>query len=301
MSYLSGCQHVSKRGVAEVVETVFGIPVSLGTVAALEREMTEALAVPYAEAAVAVRQAPVKNVDETSWKQAGKRCRLWTAVTAGAVLFLVPTRRGLDGFRALLGRDIIGMVCSDRWGTYNSVPLEQRQVCWAHLKRDFQRCVDRGGAAVRLGEGGLAVIAELFAHWHTFRGGGLDRAALQERVRPVRRQLRALLEAGRGCADREAATFCANLLALEPALWTFVSVEGVEPTNNLAERVQRPAVLWRKNSFGCWSAEGCRFVARLLSVVQTLRLQGRPVVDYLHQVLVATRAGGHAPPLLLTQ
>jgi transposase len=88
------------------------------------------------------------------------------------------------------------------------------------------------------------------------------------------------------------------LLAWEPALWTFAYHEGVEPTNNRAERALRPAVLWRKRSFGCHSDEGCRYVERLLTVVQTLRLQGRDVLDYLQAALTAHRDGLPAPKLL---
>lgn len=98
------------------------------------------------------------------------------------------------------------------------------------------------------------------------------------------------LERGRGWADTKAATFYANLLAWEPALWTFAAVEGVEPTNNHAERLLRSGVLWRKNAFGCPSESGCRFVERMLTVVQTLRLQQRPVLDYLYLALVTHRS-----------
>ena len=109
---------------------------------------------------------------------------------------------------------------------------------------------------------------------------------------------RATLEQGCGCADSKAATFCANLLALYPALWLFAAIEGVEPTNNHAERILRLGVLWRKNAFGSHSAAGCRFVERMLTVVQTLRLQKRPVLDYLVHAIKAHRSGLPAPQLL---
>jgi Transposase IS66 family len=121
---------------------------------------------------------------------------------------------------------------------------------------------------------------------------------LQARLDPIARELQGALEQGRCCADSKAATFCANLLALYPALWLFAGIEGVEPTNNHAERILRLGVLWRKNAFGCHSAAGCWFVERMLTVVQTLRLQNRPVLDYLHRTIVAHRAGLPAPQLL---
>ena len=112
------------------------------------------------------------------------------------------------------------------------------------------------------------------------------------------RELQGRLGAGSRLRGSKAATFCANFLALYPALWLFAAIEGVEPTNNHAERILRLGVLWRKNAFGCHSAAGCRFVERMLTVVQTLRLQKRPVLDYLYRAIVAHRSGLPAPQLL---
>ena len=150
---------------------------------------------------------------------------------------------------------------------------------------------DRGGPAEAIGRVGLDVVECLFADWWAFRHGELDRPGLQARLDPIARELQGVLEQGCSCADSKAATFCANLLALYPALWLFASIEGVEPTNNHVERILRLGVLWRKNSFGCHSAAGCRFVERMLTVVQTLRLQKRPVLDYLYRAIVAHRSG----------
>jgi transposase len=134
-----------------------------------------------------------------------------------------------------------------------------------------------------------------------FGAGRTDRAGLQTRLEPIAQELHAALEQGCGCADKKAATFCANLLAVEPALWTFAQIEGVEPTNNHAERVLRSGVLWRKNAFGCHSEAGCRFAERILTVAQTLRLQKRSILEYLHRALVAHRSGLPAPALLIPQ
>jgi len=302
MSLLSGCYRISRRGVEEIVENVFGVPVSLGTVVHLEQEVSAALAPAHKEAVEAVRQAEVKNVDETGWKQAGKKRWLWAAATTTVAAFVIGVSRSAKGLIALLGETIHGIVCSDRWSVYNRLAAACRQLCWAHLTRDFRKCQERGGASEAVGKGGLRVVRQLFRWWDAFRGGGsLDRAGLQANMEPVQRELRRLLEKGRGCADSATATFCANLLAWEESLWTFVRVEGVEPTNNHIERQERPAVLWRKNSFGCQSAEGCRFVERMLTVVQTLRLRRKPVLDYLHQSILAHRAGCPAPKLLQWQ
>ena len=212
--------------------------------------------------------------------------------------FVIHLRRNFAGLQALLGETIHGIVCSDRWSVYSKLPLELRQICWAHLKRDFQKLIDRGEPAEAIGRVGLEVVECLFADWRAFRQGELDRPGLQARLDPIARELQDVLEQGRSCADSKAATFCANVLALYPALWLFAAIEGVEPTNNHAERILRLGVLWRKNAFGCHSAAGCRFVERMLTVVQTLRLQQRPVLDYLYRAIVAHRGGLPAPQLL---
>src|SRR5271166_2711971 len=298
MSYLTGRHHLSRRAVEEVVETVFEVPISLGSVSALEAETSAALASSYQEAQAAVRDAPVKNTDETGWSEKGQKRWLWTAATATVAFFVIHLRRNFEGLKALLGETINGVVCSDRWSVYSKLPLNLRQICWAHLKRDFQKLVDRGGPAEAIGRAGLEVVECLFADWWVFRRGELDRAGLQARVEPIARELQGVLERGCSCADPKAATFCTNLLALYAALWLFTTLEGVEPTNNHAERILRLGVLWRKNAFGCHSAEGCRFVERMLTVVQTLRLQKRPVLDFLYRAIVAHRSGLPSPQFL---
>ena len=300
MAYLSGARHDSKRGVEEVVETVFGVPLALGTVAAVEQEASAALAAAHAEAAAAVRQAPAKNTDETGWKEAGRLCWLWTAVTAGVALFVIHGRRGATGLAALLGEVITGIVTSDRWSAYQRLDVYRRQLCWAHLVRDFQALVDRGGPGKTIGQELLCLAEDVFSWWYRVRDGTLQRSSLRTYIDSQRPWLRDLLQRGTGCRCAKTATFCANLLELEPALWTFVRADGVEPTNNAAERALRPAVLWRRRSFGCHSAAGCRFVERMLTAVQTLRLQQRGVIDYLVQAFTAHRQGLAAPKLLPT-
>lgn len=299
MSYISGARHDSKRGVEEITETVFGVPVALGTVSALEEQTSAALAPAHAEAREAVRQAPVKNVDETSWKRAGKLCWLWLAATAQVACFVIHARRNAAALKALLGEVIQGIVCTDRWSAYNGLSGRLRQICWAHLKRDFQKCVDRGGDAALVGELGLSIVDATFKAWHSFRGGGhQDRALLQQQLQPLALALREGLKHGCAGADAKVARFCANLLALECSLWLFAVEDGVEPTNNHAERTLRTAVLWRKRSHGCHSEAGCRFVERMLTVVQTRRLQKRSVLTYLEEAIRAHRAGRPAPKLL---
>lgn len=299
MAYLVGVAGLSKRRVEELIETHCDVPVSLGTIANLEQETSAALEPAHQEAREAVRTAAVKHLDETGWKKAGHKRWLWVVATVSVVMFLIHRLRSAAVVTMLVGAELRGILCTDRWRAYNGVPLTQRQVCWAHLRRNFEGLVKRGGRAKVIGAACLDIHHRMFHEWHLFRGGGMTRPELSERLQPVRAELAAVLEKGKRSRNKRTARFCAGLLDIEPALWTFVRADGVEPTNNHAERVQRLAVLYRKNCFGCHSDLGCRFVERLLTVVQTLRLQKRSVFQFLKASLIAYRTGQTGPKLVL--
>jgi len=286
--------------VQEMVQDLFDVPVALGTVSHYEQQAHEALSGPYQEALDHVRSARVKYVDETGWKLAGKSCWLWTCSTARAAVFAIQKGRNWQGLCDLLGsrRGGRGKICSDRLHAYSPLSMDRRQVCWAHLKRDFQKWVDQGEATRLLGNDGLALCQSMFAIWRDFRMGKFKRKRLIRKMAPLRRRMSQVLRWGLRCGDAKGAQFCRTLLKLAPAMWAFVRVPGLEPTNNHAERMLRGAVLWRKNSFGCHAPRGCRFAERMLSVVQTLRLQGRSVVHWLQQALIAHRNISPAPSLV---
>jgi len=197
----------------------------------------------------------------------------------------------------LLGETYSRIVGSDRWSAYNWLDRWRRQLCWAHLRRDFQALVKRGGESADLGAVLLTQVHQMFALWRQVRAGAGSRPAFQEALRAIQTQIHALLVEGAALTQPKTRHLCQNLLKLEPALWTFVSVEGVEPTNNNAERPLRRAVLWRRR-FGTQSSQGSQFVARILTAVTTLRLQHRDVLDYL-TAACAAHIQGAAPPSLL--
>ena len=175
-------------------------------------------------------------------------------------MFLIDRRRGGAVVEALLASEFRGRVGSARRSAYRRFPAGRRALCWAHLKRDFQALVDRGGVAAPIGRWGLAEIARLFTLWHRFRAGEVSRRDLQRQMVPIQARMGRLLWRGEENPDQKAAALCRDLNNWWPALWSFARVEGVEPTNNVSERALRPAVLWRKGSLGSASEAGSRFV-----------------------------------------
>ncbi len=298
VGYLTGRVGASQREVEEVLETVCHTDVGLGSIAALEQAVSEALAAPVAEAQAYVQAQATANVDETSWHERAQRAWLWVSATPLVTVFLLVATRGAEGVKRLLGQAFPGIVGSDRWSAYNWLDPERRQLCWAHLTRDFQAFVERGGESARLGRALLACVKPMFSLWHRVRDGTLSRADFQAALRPVQIRVGELLREGTQLAQTKTAHTCANLVKLEVALWTFVRVAGVEPTNNRAERPLRRAVLWRRRSFGTQSEAGSRFVERILTTVTTLRQQKRDVLDYLTEACAAA-VRGEPPPSLL--
>jgi transposase len=214
---------------------------------------------------------------------------------------VVHARRSLAGLQTLLGEAIVGIVISDRWKVYEVLPDGRRPLCWAHLIRDVRVLSERRGTSRQLGEDLLALSAVLFEYWPKVREGTYSREwFVAEVLSAIAPDVVSLLRRGLRCRCAATRGRCRELLAWEASLWTFAFVEGVEPTNNHAERVLRGAVLWRKGSFGSNSEGGCRFVERILTVVQTLRLQNRPVLTYLYEALCVHRKGLPAPKLLPT-
>lgn len=296
----TGVYHLSRRTTAGLLDDLFGVTLALGTVTACEQTVSAALAAPVVVAQAYVQQQAVIHVDETGWREARRRAWLWVAVTAAVTVFLVHARRGAVAAQALLGA-FAGILVTDRWGAYNGWPVRRRQLCWAHLRRHFLAFSECSGQAGRIGQALLAETRQLFGWWHRVRDGTLTHASFRIYMGPVRRRVEALLRAGTRCRHPQIAATCREILTLAPALWTFVRVPGVEPTNNAAERALRPGVLWRKGSFGTHSAAGSRFVERVMTVAATLKQQQRNVVDYITRACDAALRGEPVPTLLPAQ
>jgi transposase len=293
----TGVYRLSRRTTVGLCADLFGVNLALGSVTACEAAVSQAVAAPVAAAHAFVQQQPVAHVDETGWREGRRRAWLWVAATTWVTVFLVHARRGAVAAQALLG-GFAGIRITDRWTAYNGWPLRARQLCWAHLRRHFTAFAEAPGRPGWLGRALLAETDQLFTWWHRVRDGTLTRASFRSYVRPLRRRVEALLWLGSRCHHAPTAATCREILGLAPALWTFVRVPGVEPTNNAAERALRPGVLWRKGSFGSHSTAGSRFAERMLTVAITLRQQRRNVVDYVTLACEAALRGEPAPSLL---
>lgn len=301
VALLSGRYRISKRAITEMLREVFEVEMSTGAVCNGERAVSGAVQSAVDEAAAHVRSQPVVHVDETSWREDKARAWLWVMATLSVTCFRIDPHRSAAAARGLLGEDFGGIAVSDRYSAYSWIADGQRQVCWAHLDRDWQRMIDRGDESAEVGGALRRATDSLFRWWHRVRDGTRDRDWLRQKLRRLRRTVRHALERGLACANTRTAGTCNEILLLEDALWTFAAVEGVEPTNNFAERQIRHGVMWRKTSFGTDSEEGSRFVERILTVVMSLRSQGRRILDFLVQSLRAVSEGAAAPSLLPAQ
>jgi transposase len=288
---------MSKRMGVSFCREVLGIELSVGEICQIEQTVTKAVAPAVEEAAVYVQSCDL-NIDETTWKERWKRRTVWTLVTTQLSVFTIATGRGAAVLQKLVGKLYGGTITSDRAKAYDSQPLRRRQLCWAHLLRDFQAMIDRGGPGQVVGEALLEHAHVLFAWWHWVRDGTWKRSTFQSYVQTLRAFFKIELEWGTQNACPKTAATCRELRLRETALWTFVRVEGIAPTNNAAERSLRGAVLWRNVSFGTQSERGSRFVASMLTVLMSCQQQHRNALMYLTACCQAFYAHQPVPSLL---
>lgn len=295
---LTARNRISRRAASELAGELFGARLCTGSVDAICQHASDALAGPYDQLRDWIRGQDALHVDETGWRTAGDSRALWAATTAGASLFEIAERCNREQFDALIG-PFPGIVISDRWPGYEHLDPDRRQVCWSHLQRDFRRHSEGLAEQKTFGEHGLELTGRVFAAWRAYQHEHHDRARLQTDLEPIQSALRALLEdAGRKSKrTRYHRRFANNLLKIWPALWTFTTHPGVEPTNNPAERALRGPVIHRKLSHGTRSDDGERFAERALSAAATCRQQQRSLFDFLTELLAAHNRGDPLPAL----
>lgn len=281
VAMLTGMCRLSKRLVQGLLLDAFGLKMSLGAICKQERNASEAMARPVAEAHQYVKKQRQASADETGWRERMKKAWLWVAVTSMVTVFLIRRGRGSAAAKELLGDDFSGILNSDRWHAYTWVDQGRRQLCWAHLQRQFIGFEDFGPQAKRLGRQLQKQTRQMFILWHRLRDGKITRRGFQRLMKPIEDKIVLLLQRGQTCVAPKVAGRCKKILVLKRALFTFVRREDIEPTNNAAERAIRHAVIWRKVSLGTDSERGSRFVERILTVTATLRSQNRNVLQWL--------------------
>jgi transposase len=279
----------SRRMVCTLMKDVFGVPMSAGHVCKIQNRATKLFAPVLHEIREAIKSRDL-NVDETGFKEKSKRKWLWVAKAKDCAAYLLGNR-GHATFEELVGKDF-GKVCTtDRLKTYNYIHHTLHQFCWAHLLRDFQAMVDRGNAGSPIGETLLKLAKAMFGLWFKVRDGTMDRERFRREVQPIRGEILQALSDGQFAGCAKTAACCAQLFEDEEKMWTFLDHDGVEPTNNAAERALRCAAIWRKLCFGTQSESGSRFVESALTIWQTCKLQGKNAYIYLRDSFEAATRG----------
>jgi transposase len=295
---LTGAYRLSKARAARLLTELFAIPLCAGQVCAIEAEVGQQLQPVVDEVRTAARQQPA-NVDETSM---GRGRWLWVMVTAVATVYQIVRGRSRGELRQLLGEGYRRVLTSDRYKVYDHLAEDRHQLCWSHLRRDFQAMVDRNNAGSAIGRELLVLSGQMLGWWKRVRDGTLTKVRFAGRLhaeRDFRVRFRAVLTRGSACGCAKTAGTCRALLHREVSLFLFAFLSGVEPTNNAAERAVRHGVLWRKQSHGPQSVKGSHYLACIWSVVETCRQQGRDVWEFLTGC-VAAAAEDRAGPSLLT-
>ena len=296
---LTAAYRVSRRGITEIARDLFGVTLSKGAADVICQRASEALAGPHLQLQDFVLDQGAVHVDETGWRTSGDGRALWGASTPDAVFLQIAEHCNREVFNALIGSGYEGIVISDRWPGYNHLDPNQRQACWSHLQRDFRKHADGLAEQKTFGEHGVRLTKQVFAAWRAYQHDHHDRARLQAEIAPVQEQLRELLQgaSAKKTRNRWHRGFANNLLKIWPALWTFTILDGVEPTNNPAERALRAPVIHRKVSLGTQSDNGERFAERALSAAGTCRLQHRSLFTYLSELITAHNRGDPFPSL----
>jgi len=295
---LMGLFRQSKSRTALALGSLFGVPCCPAWVVKQQQRATVALKPCYDEIQAALPTAPVVHCDETPFQQGAAKAWIWTMVAATFTFFTIKLTRAAVVPITLLGRAFAGAVITDRYAGYNAFN-NRRQVCWAHLKRDFQALIDAGGDGAIIGHRLMKSLKEMFRLWHLYRAGRLRHDTLRRKVeRDCWSQVHDTLEDGQRCSHAPTVSLCNDLFARFDQLWLFLEIPGLEPTNNRAERSLRHAVIWRKTSFGTHSDSGSRFVETLLTILETCRQQNRHPIDFLTAALEAHAAAKPTPKLL---
>lgn len=300
-AHLSGTYRISKQNIVGIYNDVFGLSISTGMVCKTEKVVSQSIEAPVEELKEYVQSAESEigvHADETGFKERGKKMWAWVAVSCLVAVFIIRKGRSKKIAKELLGGNFSGILCSDRYSAYSWISPEQRQICWAHLERDFRKISERSGTSKLIGDELLIQTNKLFHQWHQYKDKVITRQYLNRRTKAIRLKIETLLWRGTRSRNKKTAGTCRNILSYRDSLWRFIKTENIEPTNNLAEQVIRTLVIWRKTSFGTQSPHGSLYMERIMSVVATCRLQKKNTLEYLTAAVRAHISKTEFPSLI---
>jgi transposase len=293
VTMLTGEGQLTKRKICAIAAHL-GLKISLGALCNIHKLAGELLRAPSEVIQEFVLQQSGINADESGWRVNRKRCWIWIGATPQASFFKIDPSRSQQAYQRIFG-DFGGLLNTDRHGAYNE-HKGPKQSCLAHIDRHFEKMSERPGIDGSIGrilEGQLDLV---FGLWDEFKRGKFARAALQEKANdPMENIKAALIFATREAKNNTSIAFAHDILNRFSTLWTFLFVEGVEPTNNLAERGLRPAVIFRKLSGGSQSEWGLRFIERLLTVTCTFKQNAKNLFTFLTDMF-ESHLGARSPP-----
>lgn len=293
---LMGHFRQSKRRAAFFLSDLLNMPCSPAATVKMQNRVAEALEKPYEDLKARLANELQLSMDESPTKQANRKAWLWAAVAATYAVFAIFSSRAATALPALLGDSFKGIINCDRAKMYWKA--KRLQWCWAHLKRDIQSLIDHHNHQVkRLGFDLKRPVEIMFIHWHKYKAALIPWEKFQLEMKPVRQEVDNLLLRGVFSGNKRLIGMCRELYKHREWLWTFTEVQGIEPTNNTAERALRPAVIYRKLSFGTQSEAGSRFIERMLTVSETCRIQNRSVFQWMTDAVDASLHGRPAPSL----
>jgi hypothetical protein len=297
---LSGTYRISKQNIVCMYRDIFDFSISTAMVCKAEKTVSHALEAPVDQAKDYIRSADKVgvNADETGFKEKNQSMWAWIAVSCFVAVFLIRNSRSKKVAEELLGKDFKGILSSDRYSAYQWIPNKKRQICWAHLERDFRKISERPGTSSAIGAGLLAQTNKLFHYWHQFKDGDINQDILKKKTKPIRVFIECLLQQGKRSKNQKTAGTCRNILSYDSAIWRFLETNHIEPTNNLAERLIRTVAIWRKTSFGTQSKSGSLYMERIMTVVATCKLQKQNILDYLTRAVKSYIEKSDFPSLL---
>jgi transposase len=297
VSVLAGAYRLSHQNVGHLLSDSFAVKISTSSITTLEQRVSAAIAAPVAEAQASLKSSTTVHCDETSWRQSGLLHWLWVMANQQLCILTIAPERNAEVAKMLL-QDFHGILHTDRYGAYSWYPIENRQLCWAHLKRDFEAFGDYGVEEKTIGTKLLFATRHLFRYWNQRKSGEMSTFEFQKRLKSLKTRVLNLLCVGGALPTGKVSRACKRIFRLRAALFVFVSTPDVQPTNNHAESLLRHSVIWRKTSFGTNSDAGTRFAERILSVIATLKLQHRNVFQWVTETYSAFVNGLQLPSLL---